>query len=317
MNYNISVKMPWENSISFNGDIIKLHKKPCLRTKMLFGKENLDLTFSISDVVNVSYNKASLKNGYIKFTMANSNTKLTNENPYAFHFSSNNNEILDLYTELSKSDKLQKNKMTTQELRASSLDADPKGYINNFHKTATVKIDNYLMFNQTTDEILINKSILTTGKTEIIKADTIRSFEVIKDGEKSEKFGLGGATAGAILFGPVGLIGGFLLKKKKNVVSDLRVRINTTGTQSIHDIVLINSKTKANGLVASAANSNLEKIVNFIQSINFKNTEKASNTSVQSERASYDELSKLKELLDKGIITQEDFDAKKKQILGI
>ena len=30
-----------------------------------------------------------------------------------------------------------------------------------------------------------------------------------------------------------------------------------------------------------------------------------------------DELKKLKELLDMGIITQEEFDAKKKQLLGL
>lgn len=35
------------------------------------------------------------------------------------------------------------------------------------------------------------------------------------------------------------------------------------------------------------------------------------------ESGSFDDLKKLKELLDEGIITQEEFDAKKKQILGL
>lgn len=45
------------------------------------------------------------------------------------------------------------------------------------------------------------------------------------------------------------------------------------------------------------------------------NEEKRSSTSVPTSCA--DELKKLKELLDSGVITQEEFDAKKKQLLGL
>ena len=34
-------------------------------------------------------------------------------------------------------------------------------------------------------------------------------------------------------------------------------------------------------------------------------------------KVNYDEISKLKQLLDNGIITQEEFDTKKKQLLGL
>ncbi len=42
-----------------------------------------------------------------------------------------------------------------------------------------------------------------------------------------------------------------------------------------------------------------------------------SQTNMQSPISSADELRKFKELLDSGIITQEEFDAKKKQLLGL
>ena len=35
------------------------------------------------------------------------------------------------------------------------------------------------------------------------------------------------------------------------------------------------------------------------------------------QQSNYDEIEKLKRLLDNGIITQEEFDAKKKQLLGL
>ena len=38
---------------------------------------------------------------------------------------------------------------------------------------------------------------------------------------------------------------------------------------------------------------------------------------IVNQQSNYDEIKKLKQLLDDGIITQEDFDAKKKQLLGL
>ena len=40
-------------------------------------------------------------------------------------------------------------------------------------------------------------------------------------------------------------------------------------------------------------------------------------TNIRQERSSADELKKFKDLLDSGVITQEEFDAKKKQLLGL
>lgn len=47
--------------------------------------------------------------------------------------------------------------------------------------------------------------------------------------------------------------------------------------------------------------------------------EKQSNqsTSLQNTKSNIEKLTHLKELFDRGIITQEEFDAKKKQLLGL
>lgn len=146
------------------------------------------------------------------------------------------------------------------------MDLIDKKQLKNFKKNATTVIGDYLLYDKETDVVLINKGLLSPGKQETFYASSIRSFEVIKDGESSEKFGLGGAALGGVLFGPVGLLGGFLLKKKKNEITDLRVRINTNGESTIHDVVLLNSKTKADGFIGKLANQSLENVVNFVQS---------------------------------------------------
>lgn len=48
-----------------------------------------------------------------------------------------------------------------------------------------------------------------------------------------------------------------------------------------------------------------------------KSKKEAQNTTVVMQTSAADELKKFKELLDMGVITQEEFDAKKKQLLGL
>lgn len=49
----------------------------------------------------------------------------------------------------------------------------------------------------------------------------------------------------------------------------------------------------------------------------YKNAGSAATTQVVQQASAADELKKFKELLDMGILTQEEFDAKKKQLLGL
>ena len=46
-------------------------------------------------------------------------------------------------------------------------------------------------------------------------------------------------------------------------------------------------------------------------------TKKRQESSVEQQNNNIDDLKKLKDLLDNGVITQEEFDAKKKQLLGL
>ena len=58
------------------------------------------------------------------------------------------------------------------------------------------------------------------------------------------------------------------------------------------------------------------EIVNFIEKRRDELNVQQTSTVIQQTSAA-DELKKFKELLDMGVITQEEFDAKKKEILGL
>ena len=75
-----------------------------------------------------------------------------------------------------------------------------------------------------------------------------------------------------------------------------------------------------NAVLLKAANQNDEamKIKAHIEELIMKRANNVGGTTViQQANSPAEELKKMKDLLDAGIITQEEFDAKKKQLLGL
>ena len=71
-------------------------------------------------------------------------------------------------------------------------------------------------------------------------------------------------------------------------------------------------------LAAAGQNEEAMKIKAYVEELILKQAcNKGGTTIVQQATSPAEELKKMKELLDMGIITQEEFDAKKKQLLGL
>lgn len=79
------------------------------------------------------------------------------------------------------------------------------------------------------------------------------------------------------------------------------------------------SVSTASGNIKFFGIKNKDSIFNAITDILLKrqNKETKTETIIKQETSNADELKKYKDLLDSGIITQEEFDAKKKQLLGL
>lgn len=131
---------------------------------------------------------------------------------------------------------------------------------------------------------------------------------------------------GIIVFVIVGFV--FLAMPFELTVTDSRVvgktllgkrvdlpisQISATGTGMFKRVSIATSSGSIN--FYGVANQN--EVFSVISELLLKRQEETKTTTVKVQESGSEELKKYKELLDSGIITQEEFDAKKKQILGI
>jgi hypothetical protein len=183
------------------------------------------------------------------------------------------------------------------------------GYIDLAYVPMDNAISNILIWDKDTDYVFINNN----SSDCFIKEDIV-SFEIIKDGEASQRFGIGSAVGGALLTGGIGLLAGFMMPKKKSLVTDLRLRILTTGETSVHDIYLITEPTKTNSREYEMANNAVEAITEFLQNYLLnKNTE---TTTLSKPTSVVDEIKKLVDLRDSGAITDSEFQTLKEKLLN-
>ena len=163
-------------------------------------------------------------------------------------------------------------------------------------------------------------------KTKIVYSySDILSVELIEDGSTVTSGGLGRAVAGGVLLGGVGaIVGGSTGKKKaKNICTELRIKVTMKDMSSpavYIDFISGGAEFKKDGIIyRTAANQAQECLALFEIMINDAKGEetKSEKSETISNITAADEIRKFKELLDEGVITQDEFDAKKKQLLGL
>ena len=85
--------------------------------------------------------------------------------------------------------------------------------------------------------------------------------------------------------------------------------------------MFLNSETKKGGFVANNYYKQFHDVCGVLDGTISKNTQQLQleqqKEITTKNPSSADEIAKFKKLLDDGVITQEEFDAKKKQLLGL
>ncbi len=157
-------------------------------------------------------------------------------------------------------------------------------------------------------------------KGNLFAFDNLLSYELLEDGSSIQKGGLGRAVTGGLLFGGVGaIVGGVTGKKKsKNICNSMQLRVSfkNAHTDMLY-IPFISTETKTSSFIYKAAQSNAQQCITALELINDINETTQYQSAPGQQTSSADEILKFKSLLDQGIITQEEFYAKKKQILGL
>lgn len=156
----------------------------------------------------------------------------------------------------------------------------------------------------------------------IVAIDEIIGFDIVEDGMSVTKGGFGTAVAGGLLFGTKGAIAGAALGKKKttDVCSSLNLIIILKGSYlenlTIRFLYGEVSRHSAKYVAAQQAAKKCLKLLERITGVPEEQDE-VETEPVGKNYSAADEILRFKQLLDDGIITQEEFEFQKKKLLGM
>lgn len=185
--------------------------------------------------------------------------------------------------------------------------------------TPTKNISNYFAIDEHSRRWAIGKGLIPSFKNVTpYSYDDIIDFELIEDGDCITKGGLGSAVVGGLFFGGAGAVVGSVTgaKKTKRTCTNLSIKITVNNAfHPIEYIKLITSSTDRNSFIYKAAFQNAQEIISLLQIICTQRTDGIDRFSPTLSPA--DEIRKYKALMDDGIITEEEFREKKRQLLDL
>lgn len=142
--------------------------------------------------------------------------------------------------------------------------------------------------------------------------DQIINFELLENGDCIASGGIGRAALGGALFGGAGAIVGAATREYKSVCSSLKIKVTVKdSSEPAHYIPFVTGDIKKSDFKYKERMKMAQNILSKLQVITNKKTE--NNTSIDK----FDEIRKYKTLFDEGIISEEEYEQKKKQLLGL
>lgn len=184
----------------------------------------------------------------------------------------------------------------------------------------TKKIGALIEFDDNQQKWLVPDGFFGKKKNpKIYQYSDIIDFELLEDGESITKGGLGRAVAGGVLFGGIGAVVGGVTggKKSKTICTNLKIKITIKDINNPTVYInFITSSTKKNSIIYKTMYNSAQECLSVLQLIT-SSQEVPEGDKATPVASSADEILKFKNLLDSGVITQEEFDGKKKQLLGL
>lgn len=179
----------------------------------------------------------------------------------------------------------------------------------------TQKFDPYAYFDDNEKKVMVNTGNMSLKPKTLIQYEEIYDFSAKEDGDQIIKSGLGSAVGGGILFGPTGAVVGAIIgrgKKGKQFITNLSIELKLNSGLTF-TIPIISTKTKVGSFTYKIAKDSFEGLITKFDLIVKNNQDLTSATNDLISSA--DEIRKFKQLLDDGIISQEEFETKKNQLL--
>lgn len=171
-----------------------------------------------------------------------------------------------------------------------------------------------------TKELIFKKEGFFGAPIIVVPFSSLVSFHINQRGKNvNKKHGITRAVVGGALLGGVGaIVGATTGGKQYDVITELSVSINLSNPDTTRNIKLINTETKASSFVFTNALKQAEAITSLLERV-AKVTEEQKLETVKKDKLpdAVTEIKRFKKLLDDGVLTQEEFNAKKKQLLGL
>jgi len=167
-------------------------------------------------------------------------------------------------------------------------------------------------------QINIGKQInISSDEPYVFSFDDIIDYELVENGETITKGGVGTAAVGGAFFGGTGAITGAILGKKTTspLINDMHINITTNNKYiPLVRINMVNGQINKNGFAYNTIRGKADSILSSLSQICAK------KKPILDENPTFsvaDELTKYKQLLDSNVITNEEFEAAKKKLLGV
>lgn len=172
-----------------------------------------------------------------------------------------------------------------------------------------------LYFDKDRKLILCPKTLLDDYK--LMKYSDLISYNpIVREGQINKHHGITRAVVGGALLGGVGaVVGATTGHKSYSAVSNMSVVLNFKDGYT-KTAKFIETDTETSSFIFKSAEKDFNIYCNFIEGIIFANNEEVAKSSEPTQGLTI-QLQEVKSLFDQGIITEEDFNNKKKQLLGI
>ena len=181
---------------------------------------------------------------------------------------------------------------------------------------ATKNIEKYLYVDEGNKKFMVGKDGVIFAYADLI------GYELLEDNETITKGGLGGAVVGGLIAGSTGALVGAAIsgKKSKSTCDALDIKLTVKNYQTdavyIRFIGVLEKGIKTNNIIYKVAKENAQKCLSALMLITDENdTAKTPPVAPAVDVAA--ELQKFHDLKEKGILTEDEFNAKKAQLLGL